>query len=146
MLSFGLAAFLLAATSPALLAAPPSTGIQGQAALYISYDVPIEVEPGIWVGVGDVQLPVATSFSVLSARSGHEVGRFTADANGAFTLSLPPGNYVIIPDTLTIGGYPFAQSISTDSFEVTVSAKQFTYALILYYQSGPWSIGSLPSP
>lgn len=142
ILGLGLATLWFATTSPALLAAPPDTGIQGQAALYISYGTPVEVAPGVWVGVGDVMLPVATSFSVLSAHSGHEVGRFSADASGAFTLSLPPGKYVIVPDALTFGSFPFAHSVSTGSFEVTVSAKKFTYALVLYYQAGPWSIGS----
>ena len=139
VIGLALAAFLFATASPALLAAPPGTGIQGRAALYISYGTPVEVEPGVWVGVGDLMLPVATSFRVLSAHSGHEVGRFSADANGAFTVSLPPGKYVVVPDTLTFGAFPFAQSVSTGSFEVTVSAKKFTYALILYYHSGPFS-------
>jgi hypothetical protein len=140
ILRLGLAALLLATTSPALLAAPPDTGIQGRAALYISYGTPVEVEPGVWLGVGDVMLPVAASFRVLSAPSGHEVGRYSADADGAFTVSLPPGKYVVVPDTLIYGGFPFAQSISTGSFEVTVSAKKFTYALVLYYHAGPFSL------
>jgi hypothetical protein len=141
-LKLGLAALLFAMTSSTLQAAPPHTGIQGRAALYISYGTPVEIEPGVWLGVGDVMLPVATSFRVLSAHSGHEVGRFSADADGAFTVSLPPGKYVVIPDTLIFGGFPFAQSISTGSFEVTVSAKKFTYALILYYHDGPFSLFS----
>src|SRR5262245_20658401 len=87
-------ALLLVAISPAALAAPAHTGIQGRAALYISYGTPVEVEPGFWLGVGDVMLPVATSFSVLSAHSGHQVGRFSTDAEGAFSISLPPGKYV----------------------------------------------------
>ena len=146
ILRLGLAALLLATTSPALLAAPPNTGIEGRAALYISYGTPIEVEPGVWLGVGDVMLPVATTFRVLSAHTGHEIRRFSIDASGAFTMSLPPGKYVIVPDTLSFGGFPFAHSVSTGSFEVTVSAKKFKYALILYYQAGPWSIGSTLSP
>jgi len=145
-LRLGLAAVLLATTAPALLAAPPNTGIQGRAALYISYGTPVEVEPGVWLGVGDVMLPVATSFTVLSAHSGHEVGHFTTDANGAFTVSLTPGKYVIVPDTLTFQGFPFSASIPTGSFEVTVSAKKYTYALILYYQAGPVSIFSGSAP
>ena len=136
ILRLGLAALLIATTSPASLAATPNTGIEGQAALYISYGTPVEVEPGVWLGVGDVMLPVATSFSVLSAHSGQEVGRFSTDASGAFTMSLPPGKYVVVPETLSFGGFPFAHSVSTGSFEVTVSARQFTYALILYYQAG----------
>ncbi len=94
------------------------------------------------MGVGDLMLPEATSFSVLSARSGHKIGSFSADASGAFTISLPPGRYIVVPDTLTFGTVPFASSISTDSFEVTVRARKFTYALILYYQKGPFSIAA----
>ncbi len=140
MLRLGLAGLLFTTTSPTLLAAPRDTGIQGQAVLYISYGTPMEIEPGVWVGVGDVMLPVAASFSVLSAHSGHEVGRFSTDGSGTFTVALPPGTYVVVPDPLTISAFPFAPSISTGSFEVTVGAKEFTYALILYYQDGPWSI------
>ena len=142
-LRLGLAALLFATTSSALLAAPPETGIRGQATLYTSYGTPVEVEPGIWLSVGDVQLPVATSFSVLSARSGHEVGRFTTDANGAFTVSLTPGTYVVVPDTLT---FPFGCSVPTGSFEVTVSAKKFTPTVIFYYQDAPCGIisGTVP--
>ena len=135
-----LTTLFFATSSIALLAAPPQTGIEGQAALYISYGTPIEIEPGLWVSVGDVMLPAVTSFSVLSAHSGHEVGRFSTEADGAFSISLPPGKYVILPDTLTVGGFPFAQSVSTGSFEVAVSARQFTYALILYYHDGPFSL------
>jgi hypothetical protein len=146
ILRLGLAVLLFAITSPALLAAPRDTGIQGRAALYISYGTGTEVEPGIWVSPGDVMMPVATSFTVFSAHSGHKVRRFSTDADGAFTVSLPPGKYVVVPDTLTLFGFPFTQSVSTGSFEVTVRAKKFTYALILYYHDGPWSIASLLSP
>jgi hypothetical protein len=142
LLRLGLAALLFATTSPLLLAAPPNTGIQGQAALYISYGTPTEVEPGVWVGVGDVMLPVTTSFRVLSAHCKREVGRFSTDASGAFTVSLPPGKYVIVPDPLTFGAFPFATSVSTDSFAVTVRARKYTPALILYYQQGPISISA----
>src|SRR5436309_7909516 len=113
ILRLGLTALWFAMTSPTLLAAPADTGLNGQAALYVSYGTPIEVDPGVWLSVGDVMLPVATSFSVLSARSGHEVGRFSTDADGAFTVSLPPGKYVVVPDTLTLFGFPFTQSVST---------------------------------
>jgi hypothetical protein len=47
---------------------------------------------------------------------------------------------------LTFGAYPLANSVSTGSFEVTVRAKKFTYALILYYQDGPLSIFSAQTP
>ena len=132
---------LLFATAPVVLeAAPPGAGIQGRAALYISYGRPVEIEPGLWLSPGDVMMPVATSFTVLSAHSGREVGRFSTDTDGAFSISLPPGKYVVVADDLTIGAFPFSASLSTGSFEVTVRAKQFSYALILYYDDGPFSL------
>ena len=146
-LKLGLAAFLFAMTSSMLLAAPPNTGIKGQAVLYISYGTPVEEEPGVWFGVGDVQLPVVTSFSILTAppgqKGGHLVGHFTTDAAGAFTVSLAPGKYVVVPDALT---FPFDGSIPSGSFEVTVRAKKFSPAQILYYQDGPLSIFSTRLP
>jgi hypothetical protein len=148
-LKLGLAAVLLAMTSSTLLAAPPNTGIQGQAVLYISYGTPVEEEPGVWVGVGDVQLPVAASFSILTARPGHEVGHlvghFATDVAGAFTVSLPPGKYVVVPDALTFPGFSSGSSIPTDSFEVTVRAKRLSPIQILYYQDGPLNIFSSES-
>ena len=83
-----------------------------------------------------------SSFKVLSAHSGRQIGRFTTDADGSFTVSLPPGKYLVVPDTLTFGVSPFGQSIPTGSFEVTVGARKLTYALILYYQDGPFRIGT----
>jgi len=141
ILRLGLAVLFLATTSTNLVAAPPDTGIQGQAMLYISYGTPVEVAPGVWVGVGDVQLPLATSFSILSAHSGREAVRFSTDANGAFTVSLPPGKYGVVPDTLIM---PFGCSVPSSSFEVTVRAKHFTPAILLYYQDGPCSLISGP--
>lgn len=136
-----MAALLFAMTSPALLAAPANAGIQGRAALYISNGTPVQVAPDVWAGVGDLMMPVASSFNILSARSGHKIGSFSADANGTFNITLPPGKYIIVPDTFTFGNFPSGNSISTDSFEVTVRARKFTYALILYYQKGPLSLG-----
>jgi hypothetical protein len=141
-LKLGLAAFLFAMTSATLLAAPPNAGIQGKAVLYISNGTPVEEEPGVWVSVGDVQLPVATSFSILIAHSNHKVGHFTTDANGAFKVSLPPGRYVVVPDALTP---PFNGTVPA-SFEVTVRARKFSSAQILYYQDGPLSVFSAKSP
>ncbi len=134
---------LLTLIASSLLATPRDTGIRGQACLYISYGTPVEIEPGVWVGVGDVMMPVTTSFAVLSAHSRREMGRFSTDASGAFTVSLPPGKYVIVPDPLV---FSFGAPLPTGSFEVTVSAKRLSYALILYYQDGPGSIFEASAP
>ena len=139
-LRLALVAFLFTTTPLGLQAAPPKTGIQGRAALYISYGTPVEIEPDIGMSPGDVMMPVTTSFTVFSANSRREVGHFSTDADGAFTIWLTPGKYVVVPDDLTVGAFPFSQSVSTDSFEVAVQAKHFTYALILYYHDGPLSV------
>lgn len=123
-----------------LQAEPPNTGIQGQAALYISYGTPVEVEPGFWVSVGDVMMPVSTSFVVLSAQSGHEVGRFTADSDVGFQIALTPGKYLIVPEPLLVSSFPAPEAIEIPALEVTVRPQQFTHALILYYQNGPLSL------
>src|SRR4051812_1727116 len=107
LLTLGLAIFLLPAVPPTALAAPPHTGIQGQAFHYISYGAPIEVAPGIFIGNFDIQLPVATAFNVFSHSTGHEVGRVTTDADGSFGVSLHPGKYVLAPDTLTFDRFSF---------------------------------------
>jgi hypothetical protein len=144
----GLAVLFLAITSSTLLAAPPRSGIEGHASLYISYGTPIEVSPCEWVSVGDLQLPVATSFKVLLARPGHrngrEVGHFSTDADGDFAVALPPGKYIIVPDPINIGAAAFPDLLPTDSFEVTVQSRKFTSSLILYYQDGPLTIFSAP--
>lgn len=146
ILRLGLAALLFAMTSTALLAAPLKSGIQGRAALYISYGSTVQVASDAWATVGDLMIPAATTFSILSARSGHKVGDCSVDASGAFTVSLPPGKYILVPDTLKMGVPPFAYSVTTDSFAVTVRPRKFTYALILYYQKGPVGVISATVP
>ena len=118
------------------LAAPPQTGIQGQAFLYISYGTPVEIEPGLWIGIPGVHFPVATSFTIVSFHSGREVGRVTTDANGFYSASLAPGKYVVVPDPLNLHQL-FACETSLFPFEVTVRAKEVTTANIFYYREGP---------
>jgi hypothetical protein len=124
-------------------AAPPHTGIQGQAFLITSYGMPIEVEPGIWIGIGAVQLPVATTFTVLSSNTGREVTRITTDANGSFGVSLHPGAYLLVPDTLRFNGFPFGCSVSTAPIQIAVEPKQFTVANVFYFQNEPCSISAI---
>ncbi len=149
LLRLVLAAVLFTLVTPTLLAAPPRTGIQGRAALYISYGPPtvIEEEPGVSYAVspGDLMMSVPASFTVLFAHSGRKVGHFSTDADGNINVLLPPGQYVIVPDTLTLGNPPFGFSLSTGSFEVTVRPKEFTYALILYYQNAPLTVFAAPT-
>src|SRR5256885_17156990 len=99
-LTLAAATFLLITTPRVCLAAQPHSGIEGQTFLYISYGQPIEIAPGIFVSVGDIQLPVASALTVYSSNTGREVSRVTTDASGKFTVALHPGKYVLVPDDL----------------------------------------------
>jgi hypothetical protein len=125
ILKLALLALLLAASAQSLRAAPPQTGIRGQTLVSMP-GFWTEVAPGLWVGVGGFTFGAPASFAVLSAASGHEVARVVSAADGSFAVSLPPGKYVVVPDTL-------AWSPRTDPFEVTVTAKHQSEAII-YYQ------------
>jgi hypothetical protein len=139
ILRLGLMALLLAMPTHSLLAAPPHTGIRGQALIFCP-GFAVEVAPGVWYGVGSITLPVVSSFTVLSAHSGREVGHFATDSAGAFEVSLPPGKYVVVPDPL------FGASVPTGSLEITVKPRQFTEAIITYSPSSFSSISSTASP
>ena len=144
--SLGLAALLLLTSSLKSADFPRYfTGIQGRTFLYISYGPGVEVEPGVWVSPGSLQLPVAASFSVLSARNHREVARGTSDANGAFAVSLPPGRYILVPQDLTIRGFPSSTVIATSPIEVTVRPWRSTTANVFYFQSGPLGIFAAPA-
>src|SRR5574341_116512 len=93
----------LTAAPATLFAPPPHSGIQGQASLYISAWLGDGPPPPI--SPGDVQFPVGTSFTLVAARSGREVARVTTDASGVFKVSLHPGKYILIPDTLVINPF-----------------------------------------
>jgi len=127
-----IAALSLFASSFALLAPPPETGLQGQSFIYISYGV-----PGAPVAPPSVQLPVATSFTVYSAHSGRGVAHVVTDAGGNYSLLLPPGSYILAPDALT---YNFCGSLTIAPFEVTVHPKEFSIANMFYFHEGPCRI------
>ena len=138
-LTIGIAALLLISTSYVSLAAPPHNGIEGQTFLYISYGDPIEIAPGFFVSVGDIQLPVATALTVYSSNTGREVSRVTTDASGMFSVALHPGKYVLVPDDVET----FCSSLSVDPIEVTVQPREFTISNIFYFEDGPCSIGGI---
>ena len=133
LLALGVASLALAATSPTAFCAPPHTGIQGQAFLYISNGMGIEIAPGIWVAPPSVQLPIATSLSVVAAHSDREVARITTDANGLYSLPLHPGDYRLVPDTITL---PISCPVSTAPIEVTVRPGKFAPVNIFYFRFG----------
>jgi len=130
------AIFLLIPVPRVCLATPPQSGIEGQAFLYISYGSPIETAPGIFVSVGDMQLPVATALTVYSSNTGREVSRITSDASGGFKVALHPGKYVLVPDDVET----LCSSLSVDPIEVTVHPREFTTSNIFYFQDGPCSV------
>src|SRR5215203_124455 len=142
---FALTATLLAAASPAF-ATPPHSGIQGQAFHYVSYGNPYFVAPGFWIGIPSFQLPVATSFTVLSAHNGRELARVATDSNGFYSVSLPPGKYVLVPDTLVLNAI-FNCTVSTDPIEVQVKAKEFTLQHVFYFgQNFPCIVRAITWP
>jgi hypothetical protein len=137
ILKLGLAAVLLTIASSATLLAAQTTGIRVQAQLYISEGTPEEIASGVFVGVGDLQMPVAASFTITTAPSGRQparvVGHFTANAEGDFTVRLPVGKYIVVPDTLT---NPFDSAATMGSFTVTVRPRDLSLAQIWYFQEG----------
>jgi hypothetical protein len=131
--------FLLSLPVPSF-AGPRHTGIQGQAFLYISYGWS-EIAPGVWVGPGDIQMPVATTFVVLSSNTGREITRVTTDAGGFFTVSLNPGRYVLAPEVL---GMLFNCDVSGEPIEVVVRPRELTVANIFYFRNGPCPVFEAP--
>lgn len=66
------------------------------------------VKPGpVTPGQSD-EAPLKTSFTVYS--TGDRVARFESDRQGSFALSLPPGEYTIVPDKRTPIPYPEKQT------------------------------------
>jgi len=137
LIPLSLVALSLTAIPRASLGSPAKSGIQGQAFLYISYGTPTEVGPGIFISPGDVQLPVSTSFTVLSARNGREVAQVETEADGNFALSLHPGNYVLVPQTLRMA---LGCTVSTGAIDVTVEAREFTLQNVFYFDDGACTI------
>jgi hypothetical protein len=118
-------ALLLTTLVQSSLAAPPRTGIEGQALVY-QPGFAVEVSPGNWLGDGGFVYPTAASFTVWLPHSRHPIGRFVTVADGSFQVSLPPGKYVVIPDAL------FGRAATPTSFEVTVRLRHYTDILIYY--------------
>jgi hypothetical protein len=127
ILRLGLAALLFALPVESLLAAPPHTGIHGQTLIYVP-GFWVEVSPGLWVGDGGFSFGWPAAFTVFSGPSGREVTHVSTGPDGSFEVSLPPGRYIVVPDTLAFYA-PMSSSV-----EVTVTAKHQSDAFI-YYQS-----------
>jgi len=136
ILRLALAALLFAAPIQALFAAPPQTGIRGQTLVY-QPGFWVEVSPGLWVGDGGFSFGWSASFTVISAHSGRQVARVSSRTDGSFEVSLPPGEYVVIPED------SFALAATSGPFEVTVTAKHYADAFI-YYESAPITVSPDP--
>ena len=127
ILKFSFIALLFTMTSSSLLAAPPQTGIRGQTFFY-QPGFAVEVSPGVWIGDGGFSFPSPASFTIMQARSHRVVRHVSSNSSGSFQVSLPPGRYLIVPDT------SFGLTPTTGSFEVTVRIRHFTDVSI-YYRS-----------
>ena len=125
-----LALALLLGTTGAALSAPPHTGLQGTTFSYWPGFWHI-VEPGVAIGVGGIQLARSASFTVVSAHNGREVTRVTSDADGFYSVPLPPGKYVLVPEPILLNAF-FDCTASAAPFEVEVKAKEFKLLDIFY--------------
>jgi hypothetical protein len=120
-LAAGLLGVLLvaAACGPSTASAPPGTGIRGTVTL--GPTCPVEQ-----VGQPPCVTPYAASLVVTSAEDGSVVARVSSGADGTFTVDLPPGDYVIVPEP---GGDPLPMGTPVD---VTVEAGAYTEVDVAY--------------
>jgi len=140
-LALAVVTLLFVTHSHTAFAAPPHTGVVGRTYHYVSYGPPmgVEIEPGVWVwiGPGDVQMPVATSMDVMSAHNGRKVARISTDSEGNYSMSLPPGRYLLVPDVLIVNASFDCTVQPPAPIEVEVKAMQFTLANVFYFSEGP---------
>ncbi len=115
----GLMAILLAACDPSSASAPPGTGIHGTVTL--GPTCPVER-----VGEPPCVTPYAATLVVTSAEDDSVVARVSSGPDGVFSVDVPPGDYVIVPQP---GGetFPFGQPV-----EVTVEAGAYTEIEVSY--------------
>lgn len=122
------ATILLAAAPLDSSAAPRHSGIAGRVHVFTGpiWDGP----PRLVIPMNVTSFPIATTFTVLSSRSGRVVAHGSSDANGDFSVALRPGRYIIVPADLpeTL----FCSFETPEPFEVTVrphrvSGAGFTY-------------------
>jgi hypothetical protein len=125
-----LALGLLLGTTGAALSAPPHTGLQGHT-FSIWPGFWHFIEPGVAIGVGSIQLPWSASFTVVSAHNGREITRVTSDAAGFYSVSLPPGKYVLVPEPILLNAF-IGCTASATPFEVEVKAREFKFLNVFY--------------
>ncbi len=74
--------------------------------------------------------PVAGAVLVVTTPSGAEIARTTSDAAGAFSLSLAPGDYLLVPQPVT------GLMITPRPLAFTVATAGVTAALDVRYDTG----------
>ena len=110
LLVVGLLAILLAACGPSSASVPPGTGIHGTVTL--GPTCPVEK-----VGEPPCVTPYAAKLVVTSADDGSVVARVTSGPDGTFTVDVPPGDYVIVPEPGS-DGFPSASRSTSASRRV----------------------------
>jgi hypothetical protein len=79
-------------------------------------------------------MPIVATLTVYSLKNGREVAQITTDALGRYRLPLPPGSYLLVPETFLYGSEPDEIcTLLAPSAEVAVKAGQFSTALFSYY-------------
>lgn len=114
-----LLAVVLAACAPATASAPPGTGIRGTVTVGPTCPVEQVDEP-------PCVAPLAASLVVTSAEDGSVVARASSGADGTFSVDLPPGDYVIVPEPGG-DGFPFGKPV-----DVTVEVGAYTQVEVAY--------------
>ncbi|MET1232482.1 MAG: hypothetical protein ABWY52_06495 [Candidatus Limnocylindrales bacterium] len=119
LVAFGLIAVVLAGCSPSAASAPPNTGIRGIVTLGPTCPVQQVDQP-------PCVEPFAATLAVTSAEDGSVVARVDSGADGTFTVDVPPGDYVVVPEP---GGDPFPLG---QPVEVTVAAGAYSEIEVAY--------------
>ena len=119
LLAVGLLAVVLVACDASPASAPPGTGIRGTVTL--GPTCPVEQ-----VGEPPCVTPYAATLVVTAAEDDSVVARVSSGPDGAFSVDVPPGDYVIVPQP---GGDPYPTGTPV---EVTVEAGAYTEIEVSY--------------
>ena len=119
LLLVSLLAVLLAACGSSTTSAPPGTGIKGT--VILGPTCPVEQ-----VGQPPCVTPLAATVAITSAEDGSVVARVSSGADGTFSVDVPPGDYVIVPQPVG-DPFPVGQPV-----EVTVQAGAYAQVEVDY--------------
>jgi hypothetical protein len=114
-------------------------GVKGRVLLYNPYVFVATTNDGPWRS-GSIT-PFSASFRVYAARSGRLVTSFSTHAPGRFRVSLPPGDYRVVPQTMFRGQVLPPRSIvlghtqSARPFNIEVRPLRFTAVKVTYWES-----------